>query len=278
MELVVTGKIAIEDNLEKLEAGLLVAMERYDIVVTEDNIADSKKQRAEVNKGKKAIMDAWKVRKQELEAPIKELDTRLKKLLTICDDTMARIDAQVEKFEEGKRNLAQTLSEEYKNQLCIEKGINPEAVSVIGFNNLTYITSKGALASVAKEKIDNLVLLEVARIAEIKAKEAEAILERERIRQEAKAEAMEEARAEAKAEAEAERSLFAQQPQAYQEPAPIAEPVVETRSDGKEIYKVHAIFEVVAMAGSEQRVIEKIKEEINKNPLLAKALKGIVRG
>lgn len=278
MELVVTGKIAIEDNLEKLEAGLLVAMERYDIVVTEDNIADSKKQRAEVNKGKKAIMDAWKVRKQELEAPIKELDTRLKKLLTICDDTMARIDAQVEKFEEGKRNLAQTLSEEYKNKLCAEKGIDPESVSVLGFNNLTYITSKGALASVAKEKIDNLVLFEVARIAEAKAKEAEAILERERIRQEAKAEAMEEARAEAKAEAEAERSLFAQQPQAYQEPAPIAEPVVETRSDGKEIYKVHAIFEVVAMAGSEQRVIEKIKEEINKNPLLAKALKGIVRG
>lgn len=270
MELVVTGNITIEDNLEKLEAGLLVAMERYDILVTEDNIADSKKQRAEVNKGKKAIMDAWKARKQELEAPIKELDTRLKKLLTICDDAMARIDAQVEKFEEGKRNLAQTLSEEYKNKLCAEKGIDPEAVSVIGFNNLTYITSKGALASVAKEKIDNLVLLEVARIAEIKAKEAEAILERERIRQEAMAEA----------KAEVERTLFAQQaePVNQREPEPVAEPVREVRDDGKEVYKIHAIFEVLAGSGNEQRVIEKIKEEINNNPLLAKALKGIVRG
>lgn len=267
MELVVTGTLQVEDNLKVLEARLLDAMKKYDIVVTEDNIADSKKQRAEVNKGKKAIMDAWKERKKELLAPIDELDSKLKSLLTICDQTIERIDAQVAKFEAGKRALAQKLSEEYRDSVCAEKGINPKAISVFGFDNLTYITTKGELASPAKAKIDNLVLAEVARIAEIKAKEAEAVLERERIREEAKAEAR----------AQVKEELTKNNPFADSEPlvSPPKEEALKpsVTSDGKTIYRIHAYFEVSGQAGMSDNVLAKFREEITKNPLLQKSLK-----
>lgn len=271
MELVVNGTLQLEDNLKVLEAGLLEAMKKYDIVVTEDNIADSKKQRAEVNKGKKAIMDAWKERKKELLAPIDELDARLKSLLTICDQTIERIDAQVAKFEAGKRALAQKLSEEYRDFVCAEKGISPETISVFGFDNLTYITTKGELASPAKAKIDNLVLAEVARIAEIKAKEAEAVLERERIREEAKAEAM----------AQVKEELARNNPFADSEPINQVSPPKEedtkpsVTSDGKTIYRIHAYFEVSGESGIEAKVLAKFREEIVKNPLLQKSLKSL---
>lgn len=279
MELVVNGTLQLEDNLKVLEAGLLEAMKKYDIVVTEDNIADSKKQRAEVNKGKKAIMDAWKERKKELLAPIDELDARLKSLLTICDQTIERIDAQVAKFEAGKRALAQKLSEEYRDFVCAEKGISPETISVFGFDNLTYITTKGELASPAKAKIDNLVLAEVARIAEIKAKEAEAVLERERIREEAKAEAMAEAKERAMAQVKEE--LAKNNPFADSEPVALVSPSKEetpkpsVTSDGKTIYRIHAYFEVSGEAGIEAKVLAKFREEIVKNPLLQKSLKAL---
>lgn len=279
MELMVKGTLQLEDNLKVLKAGLLEAMKKYDIVVTEDNIADSKKQRAEVNKGKKAIMDAWKERKKELLLPIDELDSRLKSLLTICDQTIEKIDAQVAKFEAGKRALAQKLSEEYRDSVCAEKGIDPEVISVFGFDNLTYITTKGELASPAKAKIDNLVLAEVARIAEIKAKEAEAILERERIREEAKAEAMAEAKE--KTMAQVKEELAKNNPFVDSEPINQVSPSVEedtkpiVTSNGKTIYRIHAYFEVSGDAGFEDKILNKIKEEIFKNPLLQKAFKNL---
>lgn len=185
----------IENNLDALEAKVReVVNGQYAIVVTPDTVKEAKNTRAELNKGKKAIENAWKQRKSELEAPIKELNDRVKSIFSIIDEGMLKIDSQVSQFEAERRALAVALCEKYKDKECEAKGIDSSLVNVGGFANLTYITEKGGLSSAGKQAVDNLILKVSNELAIQRQRELEAQMELERIKQQAREELLQEQR------------------------------------------------------------------------------------
>lgn len=266
-ELVLKSNFEIlECNFEALEENLRTLIkEKYDIVVTEDSVKEAKNIRAEINKGKKALEQAWRERKQELEAPIKILNDQAKKLFAVCDEATAKIDMQVNQFEAKKRELAVSLCEAYKNEICAIKNLEPSLIDVSGFTNLSYVTEKGALSSSGKQAVDTLILSKIAEISEQKQRELEAQMEVERIKQEAREE------------------LLRQQAQQKNTQEP------QAKSEGKEIEETQknesVIFSISIQMGistkgqySEEmrvKVQDWVRNEIEKNPQLKQALRVI---
>lgn len=287
MELVVSGSLELTSNLASLEAVLDKSLEKYHaLVVTPESLKDAKQDMADINKGKKAVEDAWKARKKEIQAPIAEFEAGLKSLLGKCDLAREAIKSQVDSFEAGRREEAQKACDAYRDSLCAEKGIDPLTLPLVGFDNLTYITDSGKLASVAKAKIDNMVMLEVNRLAEIKLRELEAEQERQRLINEAK----EQARAEMQKEIEMKSQLEAfkkleEQAEVVSMPNPSptelearqeypAKAPQETpkATEGNVVYRVDALFNFQAPAGLEDKIKAMVKAEVAKFEKLAPAL------
>lgn len=176
----------LECNFDDLEAKLKTLMaEKYNVAVTEDTVKEAKKTRAEINAGKKALEQAWRERKAELEAPLKALNERAKAIFAICDESAKAIDYQVEQFEAKKRELAVALCEEYKNKIGLQRGIPVESVYCGNLNNLGYVTEKGVLSSQGKQAVESLVNAKALELEEQKRKELEEQLRIEKIKQEA---------------------------------------------------------------------------------------------
>lgn len=236
----------LESNIDLLKENLKTFMlDKYTMEVNNDNLKDAKKVMAEINKGKKSILDAWKCKKEELNAPIKDLDAKIKDLVSVCDDARSKIEVQVNEYELKTREAAKKVCEEYKISLCKDKGIDPDSLPLIGFDNLTFINDKGNITSLAKQKVENVVLNEVARLAEVKQKEHEALLEKQRIEKEA-----------------VERYKAEQEAINTQEPA-------KESSNGLFNYKINVVFSFCSNIGDKERVISFIKEELSKNSILA---------
>lgn len=267
-ELVLKSNFEIlECNFEVLEENLRTLIkEKYDIVVTEDSVKEAKNIRAEISKGKKALEQAWRERKQELEAPIKILNDQAKKLFAVCDDATAKIDMQVNRFEEKKRELAVSLCEAYKNEICAIKNLSPSLIDVSGFTNLSYVTEKGALSSSGKQAVDTLIISKIAEISEQKQRELEAQMEVERIKQEAREELLRQ---------QAQQNENTQEPQAKS----------ESKENGEDKKNKSVVFSISIQMGvstkgeySEEmrvKVQDWVRNEIEKNPQLKQALRAI---
>ena len=267
-ELVLKSNFEIlECNFEALEENLRTLIkEKYDIVVTEDSVKGAKTTRAEINKGKKALEQAWREKKQELEAPIKELNERARQVFAICDEAMSKIDFQVNQFEAKKRELAVSLCEDYKNKLCTEKGIPTDAIDCRGLNNLTFVTEKGGLSSQGKQAVESLVMTKEIQIQEQKRIELEKQLEVERIKK------------------EAINDYVASQPQPQAQPQPQSQaqpqPQVDAqKEEGKTLYLINASFCVNVKGEWNEATAQKVREffvgEFGKNEKLNASLQNI---
>lgn len=189
-ELIINGQVSVTSNFEDLKRALETNIkEKYDIAVTDDNVKEAKQVMAQINKDKKEISDKWRVKKQELEAPIKEVDSKVKELLGLYDNARMVISNQVDTFEASKRELAVTLCKDYANQLLESKNLKENCTLDLrifdGFNNLTYVSDKGALTSVAKQAVENEISKYELEILRKKQEEAERILREEQIKKEA---------------------------------------------------------------------------------------------
>lgn len=234
----------LESNIDYLKDNLKnLMLNKYTIEVNNDNLKDAKKVMAEINKGKKGILDAWKCKKEELNTPIKDLDAKIKDLVSICDDARSKIEVQVNEYELKTREEAKKVCEEYKISLCKDKGIDPDSLPLIGFDNLTFINDKGNITSLAKQKVENIVLNEVARLAELKQKEHDALLEKQRIEKEA-----------------IER---------YKLEKEITNKEVKKDSNGLFNHKVSVTFSFCSNIEDREKIISFIKEELSKNSVLA---------
>lgn len=79
---------------------------KYDgLVVTEDNLSDSKKARAELNKLSKAINDRRKEIKRNYDQPLKEFETKVKQWDNDLHHVMDRLDVGIHEMQE--REVAQ---------------------------------------------------------------------------------------------------------------------------------------------------------------------------
>lgn len=91
-------------NFEQLKAWAAGLTERYaDLLVSEDAIADVKRDMAEINKAKKAVDDARKEAVRRVSEPIRTFEGQIKEVCAIFDTAYAKLGNQVKAFEDAQR-------------------------------------------------------------------------------------------------------------------------------------------------------------------------------
>lgn len=91
-------------NYEELKAALAEKLEKYNgLLVTEDGLAEAKKDRAMLRKVRDALnAEKIAVKKQWLQ-PYTDFENKVKELMEMCDAPAREIDEQVKRFEEQKK-------------------------------------------------------------------------------------------------------------------------------------------------------------------------------
>lgn len=287
--LVLKHNLKIEDNMDVLEAQIKKDIdERYNIVVTEDSLPDTKKLMAEINNKKDEFKKTYKSFKEAVLAPLVPLDTKAKKIEGYYDDARAALDKQVKNFEAKKLEVIKNLLEMHRDMLCAEREIDPDSVTVADLVKLTavnvnkngYTVAKGTADIIGQriQTVENQILK--AKIeAEEKAKRDREIAEKARQEAEAKAERekqeiiakAEREKIEAQQKAEREKELAVEKAkqealesvkEAAYEPqnstndtkeverdTPKEKAASKTTEDGRRDYCVKALFNVVAPDG-----------------------------
>ncbi|QXD12422.1 DUF1351 domain-containing protein [Lactiplantibacillus plantarum 2025] len=92
------------NNLEGLQASIAQYVSRYsNLVITEDNVTDSKQVRAKLNKLKKALDNRRKEIKRNYNQPLREFETEVKKLEASIDMIIDPIDEGLGELEVQRR-------------------------------------------------------------------------------------------------------------------------------------------------------------------------------
>lgn len=107
----------VKFNYEELKKELTEKVENYkNLVYTEENINMAKKDRANLNKLKKAINDE-KIRvKNTLLAPYTDFESKCKELIEIVDTSVENVDRQVKAFEDEEKRTKREEIQKYFNE------------------------------------------------------------------------------------------------------------------------------------------------------------------
>ena len=121
-ELKITPELPVLSfNFDQLKAWATALVENYaNIVVTEDAIADAKRDMAEINKAKKAVDDARKETVRKVSEPIRTFEDQIKEVCGIFDTAYAKLADQVKAFE----NTLREAKKAEVNGLIIEANMN----------------------------------------------------------------------------------------------------------------------------------------------------------
>lgn len=278
MDLVVAHKLDISSNMEELAENIKKDIQnKYDIIVTEDSLPETKKLMAEVNKEKDEFKKKYKEFKNEVLAPLTPLDAKAKEIESYFDTARAALDNQVKNFEKGKLEAIKAIVEKYRDDACLDANITTESIVVTDLVILSAVNVNSKGYSIAKKTSDTIdqriqaVELQIAKAkleAEEKAKRDREIAENARREAEERAR-VREAELLAKAEREKQEALLKAEREKAEavakatraDIAPVQEEVKEPTftDDGKRIFTVTATFEVSA---PKQTPIDKIVNKL----------------
>lgn len=279
MDLVVSHSLDISSNMEELAENIKKDIQnKYDIIVTEDSLPETKKLMAEVNKEKDEFKKKYKEFKNEVLAPLTPLDAKAKEIEGFYDSARAALDNQVKNFEKGKLEAIKAIVEKYRDDACLTANITPESIVVTDLVILSAVNVNSKGYTIAKKTSDAIdqriqaVELQIAKAkleAEEKAKRDREIAEN--ARREAEERAMvREAELLAKAEREKQEALLKAEREKEEaiakvtraENAQVQEEVKEPTftDDGKRIFTVTATFEVSAPKQTPtEKIIKKLQ-------------------
>ena len=263
-ELTLLGEVKIsQNNMDELAVAIKKEIaEKYDIIVTEDTVSDSKKLMAEINKQKDGFKKTYKEFKEKLLAPISPLDAKAKEIEICYEQARAAVESQVKKFEAGRLAKAKEVCEAYRDEVCIAKGIATTAITITDLCGLLgSVTSTDRISSSAKEKIDARV-----QAVEIEMLKAKAAAEEKAKRDREIAEAATKAAEERAKQREIELSANAEREKAAAVEAAKMEakaPIIETpkqeelKSTQNGAYRITAVFELKADSKEDAIVMAK---------------------
>lgn len=143
-------------NFDEIRAALAQELERYNVVVTADTVADAKKLATELNK---TATEIDRRRKEEVAAvsePVRQFDEQMKELVVMCKDGRQSLLDQVKKFEDETRETARSLLVIARAELWDGMGVEPEFQSA-EFDDLillTSVTAKGNLSAKARNELE----------------------------------------------------------------------------------------------------------------------------
>jgi len=193
MELTTDYKFDLKTNMAELKNEIEADVKKYDVIVTEASVKDTKKVMADINKMKKEFKITCKEFLDAITKPIAEFKEAQKEIEALYDDGRSKLDVQVKRFEQGILDNAKDLLTEYTAEICKEKKLNPALIQFDDLILLGTVAASGKLSSGARDKIDQRVLIIEAEIlkaqleAEEKAKRDRAIAEEARLKAEERA-------------------------------------------------------------------------------------------
>ena len=214
-------------NFEELKTELQAKAKEYEIMTyTEEQLTEAKKDRANLNKLKKALNDERIRREKEYMQPFNEFKSKINEIISIIDKPVAMIDAQVKNYEEKKKEEKQ----EAINALFAAKEF-PEWITVGQIQDKSWLNATTSMKQI-EDRLDgwkNRIETELKTIESLPEYSFEALEEYKRTLdlnraiaegqrladiQKRKKEAEERARAEAEARAKAEADAKAAEEEA----------------------------------------------------------------
>ena len=279
MELIVSKKVEIKHNMELIQQHIANTLKKYDVVVTEDTVKDTKVLMSNINKDKKDFADKCKMFIAEIEAPIKEFKLNKKSIEDIFDDARFRLAVQVVKFETIKLDEISKVIIQTKVDMCENKGIDQSKVSVEDLIKLSSVTSTGKANKATITAIESRILIIESMIIKQEQDAKEKALRDEAIRLEAiqqERDRVEQKRLDdiAKADAKVKYDLAKGFAEAKTEAAPKTVEVkkevisdieqLDISEDSKKIFKVLVEFSVYAPQHILQSAVEnKVSSRLN---------------
>lgn len=146
-------------NFDQVRAHFVEQLQRYDLVVTVDTLADAKKLATELNKAATEVKARGKAVATEAAAPINTFNEKVKELAQLLLDARTKLTEQIKRFEDETRAKAQEVLQGYLHEQWQAKGVKPEFqfAKVDDLANLSTLTGTGKLSAKAKGAVDERI-------------------------------------------------------------------------------------------------------------------------
>ena len=150
----------LEANFSEVEKALKQHLAQFDTVVTADTVKEAKATATDINKLRQAIRSRVKEAVDAVSAPISEFRDRGKKLESHCEEARQTLLAQVQKFEDETRALAEKLLTHERWTLWAKHKVDDEfrRAEIDDLILLTSVTGTGKLTAKARGELDSRVL------------------------------------------------------------------------------------------------------------------------
>lgn len=156
---VIATPVVISGNFEAVKQYVSTELQRYDVVVTADTLADCKKLATQLNKMASEIKARGKAITDEAAQPITLIKDQIAEIVQMCLSGREKLTAQVKTFEDETRKLCDQLLAACRAELWESTGVQPEfrRAQYADLVILTNVTGKGALTAKAKQEVQNRV-------------------------------------------------------------------------------------------------------------------------
>lgn len=156
---VIATPVVISGNFDAVKQYVSTELQRYDVVVTADTLADCKKLATQLNKMASEIKARGKAITDEAAQPITLIKDQIAEIVQMCLSGREKLTAQVKTFEDETRKLCDQLLAACRAELWESTGVQPEfrRAQYSDLVILTNVTGKGALTAKAKQELQNRV-------------------------------------------------------------------------------------------------------------------------
>lgn len=155
----ISTPVVIDANFEAFKNYVAGELQRYDVVVTADTLADCKKLATELNKQAADIKSRGKAITDEAAEPITAVKNQIAAIVQMCLDGREKLTQQIKTFEDETRKLCDQLLNAARSELWASTGVLAEfqRAQYSDLVILTNVTGKGALTAKAKQEVQSRV-------------------------------------------------------------------------------------------------------------------------
>lgn len=161
-ELVIAGAAPAEIsvNYEDVKANLEFELKKYDVVVTQDTVADAKKLATELNKNATEFNRFRKEAVERVSGPIRTFEDQMKSLSSMCKEGRQKLLDQIAVFEKETLDKAKSKMLEQLDSEWDHFNVSEEfrTASTDGLVKLTSVTAKGNLTAKVTNEIRSRVM------------------------------------------------------------------------------------------------------------------------
>lgn len=148
----------ITANFDEVRKRLETELQRFDVVVTADTLADCKKLATELNKLRGEIDTRRKDEVAKASDPVRQFDEKMKALVSMCKDGRQNLLDQISRFDAEQIKKAEVLAADYLTLQIDNADLSPEFSDIrLPAQKISNLTKSGNLTSSARQEIDDLV-------------------------------------------------------------------------------------------------------------------------